>query len=229
MIASADSFHPPSLDHLHAAFLALVPRIETHAGIVFRGVHCPDTRADLVSETIALAWKWFVGLAARNKDATRFASTLACLAARAVKCGRRLAGQEKAKDVMSPAAQRRHGFTVERLPLSTRIALEDLYSDPQGQRHLDAYEERLVDNTQTPVADAAAFRVDFPEWIKRQTERDRRIIDDMSRDERTRDLAHKYGVSPGRVAQWRQKFQHDWQRFHGEPDGASDRQRARAG
>src|SRR5262249_46030545 len=128
-----------------------------------------------------------------------------------------------------PAAQRRHGFTVERLPLSTRIALEDLYGDPQGQRHLDAYEERLVDNIHTPVAEAAAFRVDFPEWMKRQTERDRRIIGDVSRAGRTCDLAHKYGVSPGRVAQWRQKFQHDWQRFHGEPVGASALQPARAG
>jgi hypothetical protein len=221
MIVSAASFPPPPLDQLHAAFLALVPRIEAHAAIVFRGVRCPDTRADLITETIALAWKWFVGLAARGKDATQFASTLANMAAKAVKCGRRLTGQEKAKDVLSSVAQRRHGFTVERLPISTRIALEDLYGDPQGQRHLDAYEERLADNTRTPVDEAAAFRVDFPDWLSRQTKRDRRIIDDMSRDERTRDLAHKYGVSPGRVSQWRQEYQLDWQRFHGELDEAS--------
>jgi hypothetical protein len=216
MIAPDESFISPPLDRLHAAFLDLVPRIETHASIVFRSIRCSDTRADLVTETVALAWKWFIGLAARGKDATHFAATLASLAAQAVKCGRRLAGKETAKDVLSPVAQRRHGFTVERLPLSTRIALEDLYGDPHGQRHLDAYEERLANNTRTPVDEAAAFRVDFSDWLSRQTERDRRIIGDMSRDERTCDVATKYGVSPGRVSQWRKAYEVDWQRFHGE-------------
>jgi hypothetical protein len=216
MIASAASFPPPSLDQLHAAFLALVPRIETHAAIVFRGVRCPNTKADLITETIALAWKWYIRLAEQGRDATEFVSTLATLATRAVKSGRRLAGKEKAKDVLSSVAQRRHGFVVERLPLSTRTAMTDLYGDPQGQEVLDAYEERLADNTVTPPPDAAAFRIDFPQWLAQWSDRDRRIIGDMMRDERTRDLADKYGVSAGRVSQWRQAYQQDWLRFHRE-------------
>jgi hypothetical protein len=151
MVTLAKSLAPsPSLDGLHQRFLALVPRIETHAAIVFRGVRCPDTRADLITETVALAWKWYARLAEKGRDAAEFASALASMAARAVKCGRRLAGQEKAKDVLSSVAQRRHGFVVERLPTSTRTAMSDLYGDPQGQEVLDAYEERLADNTVTP-------------------------------------------------------------------------------
>src|SRR5262249_34300979 len=57
MIASAASFPPPSLDQLHAAFLALVPRIETHAAIVFRVVRCPDTNARPQPETLRAAWE----------------------------------------------------------------------------------------------------------------------------------------------------------------------------
>ncbi len=40
---------------------------------------------------------------------------LAAYAARAVKSGRLLCGQDNAKDVLSPSAQRRHGFQVARL------------------------------------------------------------------------------------------------------------------
>jgi hypothetical protein len=228
MIASADSFHAPSVDHLHTAFLALVPRIETHAGIVFNSIRCPETKADMITETIALAWKWYTRLAEQGRDAAEFASALASLAARAVKSGRRLAGQEKAKDVLSSVAQHRHGFTVERLPLSTRTAMTDLYGDPQGQEVLDAYEERLADNTVTPPPDAAAFRIDFPQWLAQWSDRDRRIIGDMMRDERTRDLAAKYGVTAGRVSQWRQAYREDWNRFHGEVSEESARQPAGA-
>ena len=217
MVTFAKSLAPsPSLDALHQRFLPLVPRIETHAGIVFRGIRCADTRADLITETIALAWKWFVRLAEQGKDAADFVSALATLATRAVKSGRKLTGQEKAKDVLSSVAQRRHGFIVERLPISTRTAMTDLYGDPQGQEVLDAYEERLADNTVTPPPDAAAFRIDFPQWLAQWSDRDRRIIGDMMRDERTRDLAAKYGVTAGRVSQWRQAYLEDWNRFHGE-------------
>jgi hypothetical protein len=43
-------------------------------------------------------------------------STLATVAARAVRSGRRVCGQERAKDELSALAQQRHGFVVEKLP-----------------------------------------------------------------------------------------------------------------
>ena len=52
-----------------------------------------------------------------NSASTSF--WLAQFAARAVRCGRRLCGQEKANDVFSSVAQRRRGFTVEVLPVAT--------------------------------------------------------------------------------------------------------------
>jgi hypothetical protein len=85
-----------------------------------------------------------------------------------------------------------------------------------GQRDLDAFEERLRDNTMTPPCDAVAFRIDFPDWLKTRTDRDRRIIEDMMQDERTMALARKHGISPGRVSQLRREFMEDWERFCGE-------------
>src|SRR5204862_5652423 len=100
---------------LHARFLTFLPRIETHAKIYFRDVRCSAKRADRIAETIALAWQWFVKLEERGKDATQFVSAIATYAAKAVRCGRRVAGIEKAKDAMNPATQRRQGFAIEKL------------------------------------------------------------------------------------------------------------------
>ena len=65
---------------------------------------------------VALSWKWFLRLAQRGKDPTQFPSAIASYAARAVRSGRGVCGQENGKDVLSPLAQRRHRFTVGKLP-----------------------------------------------------------------------------------------------------------------
>ena len=101
---------------LQAHFLSILPRIERHARIYFRSVRCPGKREDAVAETIAISWQWFLRMAQRGKDAREFPSALASYAARAVKYGRRVCGQEKSKEVLSPSAQYRRGFCVETLP-----------------------------------------------------------------------------------------------------------------
>ena len=165
-----------SRDDLQARFLGMLPRIETHARIFFRGLRCPNKKEDAIQETVAICWKWFVGLAERGKDASRFVSTLASLAARHVKNGRRLCGQEKSKDVLSPLAQTRRGFAVGSLPASTRNAHDNLCGSPHGQEQQDAFEERLQENYVTPVPDQVAFRIDFPAWLETLTPRERRLI-----------------------------------------------------
>src|SRR5262249_42379057 len=106
---------PPSACELHAAFLLILPRIETHARIWSRHLACPGLKEDFVSEAVALAWKSFLRLAQRGRDATKCASALASRAVRAVRSGRRLCGQQRSRDAMSAPAQRRHGFLVEEL------------------------------------------------------------------------------------------------------------------
>ena len=201
---------------LHDVFLALLPKIQTHASISFRHIRCPATRADKIAETIALGWKWFVRLHERGKNINEFVMHFVALVAKAVKSGRRIAGMAKAKDVMSERCQARHGFNVESLPTSPRASYEARYSKPHGQQDYDAFEERLADNAITPPPDAAAFRIDFPQWRSSRSERDRRLIDLLMLDTRTKDAARTFGVSPGRVSQKRLEFHEDWLRFHGE-------------
>jgi len=165
------------IDQLHRRFLTILPRIERHARVYFR--HFGQARKEeMMADVIALSWKWFCRLVERGKDVSQFVSAVATYVVKAVHSGRRLCGQLKAKDVLSERAQRRHGFRVEPLPLSTRTCHEEL-NGLSGQRHLDAYEERLHENTMTPPDEQAAFRIDFPHWLTTRTERDRRIISDM--------------------------------------------------
>ena len=180
-----------SVSQLQAAFVAVQSRIVTHAHIYFRDIVCPQRRTDAIAEAVALCWKWFRNLAQRGKDPRRFVSVLAGYAVRAVRCGRRVCGQLKAHDVLNERGQHRYGFRIEALPLSTRTGHEELYGTVNGQRRIDTFEERLQDNTRTPVPEQAAFRCDFPAWLATRTERDRHIIEDMARNERTMDLARK--------------------------------------
>ena len=190
---------------VHAAFVSILPRIERHGAVVFRALRCRHRRDELMAETVALAWLWFVRLVRQGTDPTRFASALATYAARAAKAGRRLCGIERAKDVLSGRAQHRRGFGVVSLPQASRLACTPL-------------DEALHDNMRSPVPDQVAFRHDFPAWLGSRSERDRRVIGDLMLGERSLEVAARYGLSPARVSQLRREFRDDWRRFCGEPD-----------
>jgi hypothetical protein len=198
---------------LHAAYLSLLPHIEQHGQIYFRYLRCPHKKADAIQEMRSLAWKWLVRLHKKGKDANDFPVTFVNLLARAVSSGRRIAGMEKAKDVLNAATQKRKGFKVEALDSSTCTSHERLYAEPLGQQLQDAFEERLRDNTLTPVPEQVAFRIDFPAWLQSLTARERRIIHAMTQNERTKDISRQFDLSPGRISQMRRELHQDWTRF----------------
>lgn len=195
-----EKLRPVNPARARARFLIILPRIRRHATIYFRRVRCPHHQEDLVAEAVALAWKWFVRLEERGKDATRFPSVLATFAARAVRCGRRVCGQLPARDVLSEAAQQRHGFAVGKLPDCSTLNGNPL-------------EEALTDNTQTPPPDQVQFRIDFPTWVGTHTRRHRRMIGDMAMGERTILIAKNYKLSQARVSQLRRQFAEHYREF----------------
>ena len=202
-----DPLAPESRPVVQTLFLAILPRIERHGEGHFRDLGCPYRREEAIAEMVALCWRWFVRLAGRGKDASRFPSALASFAARAVRCGRRLCGQEPSGDALSFLAQRRHGFTVRRLPAG-------------DTRAGSVFEDALADNTRTPPDEQAAFRLDFPAWLRTLTEQDRRLVVDLMVGERTLPVARRYGLSPARVSQLRRQFREDWWRFCDQPTPA---------
>jgi len=189
---------------LQRGFLALLHHIERHARVYFRHLRCPHTKADAIAECVALCWLWYLRLARKGKNAAAFPTTLASFAARAVRSGRHLCGQLRSRDVLSPLAQQRHHFVVGKLPDFSTLTTNPL-------------EEALTDNTQSPVPEQVCFRCDFPRWRSQYRARDRRVTDDLMRNERTKDVAARHRLSPGRVSQLRRQFYEDWQAFGADP------------
>ncbi|MHB1424094.1 MAG: hypothetical protein ACYC3I_13030 [Gemmataceae bacterium] len=197
-------FSSAALAHLQASFLALVlPKVLSHGRIYFRDIQCPNRREDAIQDMIGLAWQWHLRLAERGKDATAFPTALASYAARAVKSGSRVAGQERANDVLSPVAQQRHHFFVGRLPDFETLTVHPLC-------------EALHDNTKSPPDETVSFKLDFTAWLASLTERDRSIVEDLMIGERTRDVANKYQISPARISQKRRELCQDWLAFCGD-------------
>jgi hypothetical protein len=197
-------FSSAALAHLQASFIAIVlPRILSHGRVCFGSIKCPHRRQDAIQDMIGLAWQWHLRLAEKGKDATAFPTALATYAARAVRSGSRVAGQERANDVLSPVAQRRHQFAIGKLP-----DFETLTDHPIC--------EALYDNTKSPPDETVCFKLDFLAWLTSLNERDRSIVEDLMIGERTLDVANKYKISAARISQKRREFRQDWQAFLGD-------------
>lgn len=222
-----DSSHSSALPSLNA-FLRLMSKVRSHARFAFRGVRCTTRKEEVAQEAVALAWKWFARLHERGKDVSQFETAFVVLVVRAVCAGRRLCGHEKTRDVLSPVAQRRHGFRVDSLSATAQPLLGRCPSRVDSRSEAATLAERLSDNPRTPVPDQAAFRVDFAHWRETLREFDRRILDRLMRDERTMDVALAFRLSPARISQLRRRYAASWDAFCGEPANSHNRQQASA-
>lgn len=182
---------------LKEAFVTkILPVIERHARVVFRHLG-PEARQEAQQNMATIAWGWCRRISDSGRDPTTFTTTIADLAAKHHRAGRGIAGGQRSRDVLSPIARQRHGFTVSALP-----ACATLSSNP--------LQAALIDNTQTPPDEAACFRVDFAAWLDSWGERDRQLIVDLGMGERTADAAAKRGLSNGRISQKRREYERSW-------------------
>jgi hypothetical protein len=196
-----------TLERWKKEFVELLPRIDQHASVYFRDFRKnPEKFEDALQEARGIAWVSFLTLKRKGRKPESFISRIADFAVKHTRFGRKLTGAESAKDAMSPRAQRDKGFFVQSLPRLDTAGGEN--------EALDG----LQDNTQTPPDEQAAFRIDYPAWLKQYSQRDRAITIDMSHGERTQDLAKKYKLSQGRLSQMRGERHEDWEAFHSEPE-----------
>ncbi|MBL9089924.1 MAG: hypothetical protein JNL96_01780 [Planctomycetaceae bacterium] len=190
-----------SISPVEDRFLDLLPTIRRVARMAFRHWGA-EAREDAVAEIIANSFAAFARLVARGKVDVAFATALARFAIRQFHGGRRVGNRFTIRDVMSPAAQRRRGFAVEQL---------DHVDLATGE-----WVEAVVDDTSTPVADQAAFRCDFPAWLRKQSGRNRRLTEALSVGHTTADVARRFRISAARVSQLRRELYDSWRQFHGE-------------
>ena len=94
--------------------------------------------------------------------------------------------------------------------MTTRRTQEAVDGGSHGEQEFQIFEERLRDNTQTPVPDQAAFRIDWPTFFVTLSGRDRRLARYLSLGHSALSAVNKFGLSPGRVTQLRQQWCREW-------------------
>ena len=179
-------------------FMSIVPAIEKSAKIRFRHVP-PGQRAEAIAESIAAACVHYQRLAAQGRLHQAFVSSLADHAARHAAQHRQVGGKQSCRDVMSPLTHKKHGVAVSSINQAT-----------------DRWTPALLEDRKFGPADTAAIRIDFADWLRSRTPRDRKIVAAMAGGDTTSLIAGRFGVSSGRVSQLRRKFEQDWRAMQGE-------------
>jgi hypothetical protein len=155
----------------------------------------PEAREEAIQNTLGLCWLHFVRLAEQGRHAEPgiFDSMIGfCI--RQTKVGRSIVGKDrkKSKDVIDYAKRRKNDVTLESVNFDGFL----------GRRAM--------------VPDIAAFRIDTPIFLATLSERNRGIAKDLAGGMTTTEAAKKWGVSPGAISQFRDRFRRWYSGFHGE-------------
>ena len=182
-------------------FLDMLPLIRSQARLAFRRLR-PELKDELIAEVIANAFCAFVALVSRGNANIAYATPLANFAIRQVIAGRRVGTKTNCRDVTSVLAQRSGGFSLRALPSESAAP--------------NVWCEILADDTLTPVPDQAAFRMDFPAWLRIQNRRNRELARFLAVGNTATEAAQRFGVSIPRISQLRSELQASWEEFQGE-------------
>jgi hypothetical protein len=184
----------------------MLPVIYRYARISFRDLD-PESREDAVAEVIANVTVAIARLAQRGRLRLAFPTVLARYGIAQYRDGRRVGNSFRISEVLSPNAQRKKGFVVERL---------DRREEDSGE-----WCEAVVADHRTPVPEQVAFRIDFPQWLAGMPRKKRAIAESLALGNTTTDVARHFELSPGRVSQLRAELYRSWQDFHQEPQSAN--------
>ena len=154
-------------------------------------------RQDVIQDLIGLALQIYNSAVRRGKESSIYYTPLMQWAIKRYREGRRCRGYNST-DILSEHTQ-----------MLGRSEVHSFHDGEREDRH-HCMEDRRVN-----VADAVQFKIDFADWYEQQSERDKRIITDLSRGERTGDVARKYGVSDGLISQYRKRYRNSWDNFIG--------------
>ncbi len=191
----------PVIPAWHATFVKMLPAIVRHAKIAFRHVRA-EAREEAIQGVVCNACAAIARLAELGKLDVAYATVLARYGVAQVKDGRVTGGHLNCKDISSPYCQRLKGVVVERL---------DQYDAEE-----DAWREIVIEDRRAGPADVVRVRLDFSDWLKTLSRRDRRVANFLALGHRTTDAARKFGVCEGRVSQLRNELAESWREFTGD-------------
>jgi len=180
------------------AFVEMLPRLRRRLWQAFTTFRA-EQREDALQETLANCFVTLVRLWERNCAHLAAPGPLARYAIARWFDGRRVGSPMNSGDVATAYGRRRHGTGVLSLGDCEDVVLEAC----------------LVDG-RSPVPEQAAFRIDFPRWLRQLSPRNRLVTLALGRGESTLDVARRYHLSSGRVSQLRSELRESWAEFHGE-------------
>ena len=188
-------------------FVLLIPVIRNHARFSFRKKN-PEEREELIEECLANAFRAYTRLIELGKEDMIYPTVLAKFAVKQVISGRRVGGCLNSDDILSRYAQLRRDITIKRL---------DRY-DPEEKIWKDA----VVEDTETPIPEQVAFRVDFPTWLKLYQPSKRRVAEALALGYTTNEASKRFKVTAGRISQLRRDFERSWEAFQGEEEAEEE-------
>ncbi|MEK6236787.1 MAG: hypothetical protein N2C14_18935 [Planctomycetales bacterium] len=183
----------------HSQFTDMLPSIVKVARFAFREFD-EEACEEAVQEVVCNCLVGFVRLVERGREDRAFPSALARYAIRQYCAGRRVGTPLNVKDVSSRHCQLMKGFSM-----------EGMY---ERDKKTSRWVPFVVGDHRTPVADQAAFRLDFPAWLATLSVRNRDVAEEMAVGETTTNLARRFRISPARVSQLRKEFKESWDQFH---------------
>ena len=187
-------------------FEELLPSIQRTARFAFRNLP-PSESEEAICEVVANAFCAFRRVVELGKIEVAFAGALARFAIAQYRSGRRVGTSLSKGDVLA-SAERGHG---------RRIVASLSHCDADRD-----WCETIADDRHWSIPDQAAFRVDFPTWLRSLPRRDRRLVKFLGVGNRTCDAAEKFGLTAGRISQLRTEWKSAWEAFHALP-GEEDR------
>ncbi len=168
-------------------FTQRLPTMQRTARMHFLGFP-PEVRHEMIANTMALAWKFFYGLFLRGRaENPGILTSCVYYAIRQTLCGRTVQSASNSKD---PFECRRNG----------KVTFQD-------------FEPNDFVGRDTAIPDQVSFRIDIPRFMNTLTSRQRRIAVDLASGMTTNETAEKYGVTAGRVSQFRRQFKERYEAF----------------
>ena len=182
-------------------FMQMVPVITAMARKAFSD-RDPEAREELTSEALTHSLVMFALLIEQGREALAYAAALALFGIKRVRIGRPAATPMNVKDVSSSYCQIRKGITLHRL---------DRYDQDEG-----GWMEVLVEDKSCTPAELAATRIDFSDWLKTLSRREKKIATTLATGETTGNTARKFRVSPSRISHLRRQLKDSWETFVGD-------------
>lgn len=169
-----------SVAALQESFVARLPWMRTTIRLAFPNLDA-DKKEEAVSVTIGLAWKSWTRLGERGlADNTMLLKSVLWYSIRQTRAGRSVCSAAKPKD-----------------PMSLRF---------YGKATFEPWDFDDYVGRETPIPDVVSFRIDVPAFLTTLTVRQRRMALDLATGMTTSDAAEKYGLSAGRISQFRREF-----------------------